>query len=199
VSRYTESAVLGFAVAVVMLACQTHAKAAVSWLLFAVLLVVAVEQADIWRFGRVSARVVSDHGDVRRLNALVRRSGLTELPVVVSNGLRFLPMAYYASPSENESFVYLIDYEAAIEVNRTDSPERALTTLAPYLPLRLESRSQFLAVHSRFLLFSENEFWDWLPVRLMADGYPMRLVARDTGDGTNHMLFLVEAPASAPH
>jgi hypothetical protein len=83
-------------------------------------------------------------------------------------------------------------------VNRTDSAERALTPLAPFLPLRLESRSQFLAAHSRFLLSSENEVWNWLPVRLMADGYSMRLVGRDTGDGTNHALFLVEASPSTP-
>lgn len=194
VPRYTMSVVLGISVAIVDVAYQARGRRGPSWIALAVLLIVVVQQADISRFGRVSAGVVTDHGDVDRLRRLVGRSQTAGLPIAVSNGLRFLPMAYYARPTQDLPFVYLIDHAAAVATIGTDSPDRALSTLAPYLAMRLEDRSRFLAAHSRFLLFSENEFYDWLPLRLMADGYSMRLVARDIGGGTNHMLFLVEAP-----
>jgi hypothetical protein len=194
VPRYTMSVVLGISVAIVNVAYQVRERSGPSWIALAVLLIVVVQQADISRFGRVSAGVVTDHGDVDRLRRLVGRSQTADLPIAVSNGLRFLPMAYYARPTQDLPFVYLIDHAAAVATIGTDSPDRALSTLAPYLAMRLEDRSRFLAAHSRFLLFSENEFWDWLPMRLMADGFSMRLLARDIGDGTNHMLFLVEAP-----
>lgn len=193
VSRYAIAVIPAMAAVAAMVAFSTAGRRGVTWLVGAALLLVAVQQLDHWRFGSVSPRFTADHGDVRRLNALVRRSQISGLPVVVSNGLRYLPMAYYAGPGD-VPFVYVTDPDAALRAIGTDSADRALAGLAPYLPIRLQHRSSFVAGHDRFLLFSENEYWDWLPMRLAADGHALRLLALDTSGGTNHMLFLVERP-----
>jgi hypothetical protein len=101
-------------------------------------------------------------------------------------------MAYYGGSDDTVDFVYLADPATALKSIRTDSVDLALLKLAPYLPMRLEEPSSFLAAHPVFLVFSENNLWDYLPRRLVREGHSVRLLAVDGSDGGNHTLYRVE-------
>ena len=80
-----------------------------SWLIAATLLVADLQQSEHFRYGDVLPSASADHGDVERLRSLVRKAEVPALPVAVSNGLRYLPMAYYAGASPDVLFFYLTD------------------------------------------------------------------------------------------
>ena len=64
--------------------------------------------------------------------------------------------------------------------------------LAPYVAERLYDPVAFVKANPSFLLFSENEVWDWVPVWLSErKGVSVRLLATDRSNGSHHTLSLV--------
>jgi hypothetical protein len=70
------------------------------------------------------------------VSAAVReRQELAGLPLVISNGKTYLPMAYYRNGQQLSRVVALVDPVRAVRYDGTDSVDLALPILAQYLPL----------------------------------------------------------------
>lgn len=187
--RYVLSMLLGLCAAIAIVA--SHRARALPWLIAGTVLIVAVGQSDYWRFGRFPENNSRQHFDGPVLRRLVARAHAEGLPVVASNGLKYLAAAYYAeSPAHIP--IYVTDPAAAFELVGTDAMERAVLKLAPFLKLRLENRASFLASHSAFLIYSEGELWDWFPDRLVRDGHSVRVLGVERVATSTHWLYRVD-------
>jgi hypothetical protein len=122
---------------------------------------------------------------------VVSATGYENLPVLVSDGTVYLQLFHYASPGWAKRFVAVVDAPKSITYLGTDSVDKNLLALRPYLPLQVQKFDDFNAKHAEFLLLSsQGSAWDWWPNRLMDDGYSLRLLAlRD-----NLRVYLVSAP-----
>ena len=120
------------------------------------------------------------------------------LPVVVSNGLDYLPLAYYNLAHQALSVAYLADAQAALEFADSDTVDLGLLKLRDYLPLDVQTVSGFVRDHDRFLLYSGGDSqWDWLPRYLLSRKFILRPVdvRRPTDRSQSwHVLYLVDAP-----
>ena len=204
VSRYAIPAVLGISAAAAFLASASQSRRGVWYLLLALSSIIGLHQVDYWRFGQSTPHIAMAHADAATLRRLIERHDVARLPIVISNGLNYLPMAYYEGSARDVPFYYLADPASAIKFIQTDSVDLALLKLAPYLPMRLQEPSSFFAEHPVFLVFSESMLWDYLPRRLLREGHSVRLLAVDGSDGGNHRLYRVElqrlpqAPVTTP-
>jgi len=100
------------------------------------------------------------------------------LPIVVSDGVDFLPLAYYRSRTD-PPLVALIDREAAVRFSGSDSVDLDLASLRDYFALQVSEYPEFARQHERFLLYSTSGRFDWWPARLVQDHYLLQVIARD--------------------
>ena len=119
----------------------------------------------------------------REVKTIVAQHPESDLPIVISSGIRYLPMAYYAPADANRKLYAVTDPRTAIAFTRdkSDSVDRALLVLRRYFPLQVEDYSDFVSTHREFLLVSDpGEFYDWWPARLTHDGHTLRLLSAGT-------------------
>jgi hypothetical protein len=103
----------------------------------------------------------------------------SDLPIVISSGLQYLPLVYYTPATLNQRLYAVTDVRAAINFAGTDSVDLALLALRRYFPLQIEDYGDFASRHREFLLVSENGGrFDWWPARLSHDGHALRLLAQ---------------------
>ena len=188
--RYVLSALLGLCAATAFVVSGVSRRATV-WLALAVLFIIGVQQADYWRFERHVSSNSRQHFDLPVLHGLAVRHHVTGLPVVSSNALKYMSMAYYAGDAGNAP-IFLIDQQGARRFFGSDAAERALSKLAPFVRMRLEPREAFIAAQRSFLIYSENQTWDWLPELLVEEGHSVRLLGMDKSAGTIHHLYRVD-------
>jgi hypothetical protein len=112
-------------------------------------------------------------------------------PIVVASALGFVPDWWYASPRLRPRLHYLSDLPYA--VHQPDFlPEASLVKDQDLLPCRTDDYRQFLATHSRFLLYSTgSKRLEWTMDRLRNEGWTLTLV---TSRGVEK-LYLAHAPA----
>ena len=106
----------------------------------------------------------------------------SDLPVVVNDPYRYLPMWWYAPASAKSRLIYLEDRPEAIR-NGYIIVEAALVAQAPYLPMHFAAFDRFLATHDDFLLDSTGTANNNLPQRIQAAGYTLTTVASDNING----------------
>ena len=119
-----------------------------------------------------------------------------ELPVLVSNPVDYLQLVYYATPKQRARLVEPFDTAAQITYARTDTTEKNLAALAPYIPMNLPQWSEFRTKHSSFLLFTSTagrDRFDWWIRRFTKEKAGMQLLA---GTGATQV-FLVTLPEAA--
>jgi hypothetical protein len=109
----------------------------------------------------------------REVKAIIARS---DLPVVISSGFQFLPIAYYTQSLSNGKLFAIADPGEATKVLKTDSVDLALLVLRRYFPLQVEDYDGFMSGHHEFLLVVGGAS-EWLPARLMRDGYNLSPVS----------------------
>jgi hypothetical protein len=187
VNRYMLVGLLGFP----LVAGYTlpHLDRKVS-ILFAVFLFsgLATQELRFWSHQRGHVgKIVSPAKAVQDALSAV---GYEQLPVVVSDGTVYLQLVHYSTPGWTNRFVAVVDVPKSIRYLGTDSVDKNLLALRPYLPLQVQNFDDFSAKHAQFLLLSlQGSAWDWWPNRLMDDGYSLRLLAlRD-----NLRIYLVSA------
>lgn len=173
--RYLLLTVLGFALAVSYLLPALDRRLAT---LFSILLFVSLgaQEAVFWRFElHMLGKNPSSMEGVERL---VAAAGYSHLPVVDSDPLDYLPLAYYASPELNRRTLFVVDIPAAITYAGSDTADKCILALRPYLNLHAYQFEDFAASHPAFLVYSDGRpTWDWWPTRLFHDGYALDLVA----------------------
>ncbi len=114
-----------------------------------------------------------------------------DLPIAVSNALRFLQMTYYGSPEVTSRICFLSYPQVA--VRQPDFiPELVLHGLKRWAPIRVEDYASFIASHRAFWVYyySSGQL-EWLLAQLRADGRKVELRAQDR----DVLLFLVTAPS----
>jgi hypothetical protein len=114
---------------------------------------------------------------VRDIVAEYSESGL---PIVISSGFRYLPMAYYAPAGATRKLYAVADPRAAVTFTGTDTIDLALLVHRRYFPLQVEEYGNFVSSHREFFLVSEGGDFDWLPARLSHDGHTVRLLSAGT-------------------
>jgi hypothetical protein len=97
--------------------------------------------------------------------------------VVVTGGVLYLQLWYYAPPELRSKMRYLIDPAGALQVTGTDSVDRGYAALARWAPIPAVEAEAFLAAHREFMLYDAGGFWT-LP-RLKAKGASFQVVGRE--------------------
>ncbi len=112
---------------------------------------------------------------------LVATAGHGDLPVVISDGIGFLPLAHYADPEWQGRFVCVVDPEQAVKYAGFDTVDKNLMAMRTIAPIRVYDFAAFAAEHSAYLLYSysSGDTYDWWPTRLAHDGYSLEVAAAD--------------------
>jgi hypothetical protein len=174
-ARYTIGAALGIALSAGYVAYWLGQRAS-AVLLMCLLTAFLCKEAVFWGAelaGRNTRRV-----DVERFHALIDRGQPSE-PVVVTNGMDFVPLAFYAPPDLTKRLVALLDPESARQHTGTDSIELDLLVLKKYMPINVQTYEDFEAAHDRFLLYASPGHGDWWQERLLRDGMVLTTIAAE--------------------
>jgi hypothetical protein len=115
--------------------------------------------------------------DVASFERLLDRGDDPTLPIVVTNGMEFVPLAYYTSPPTVHRLVALIDRDAARHHSGTDSIEVDLLVLQGCLPIKVQTYDAFEDEHARFLLYASPGHGEWWQERLLRDGLALTTIA----------------------
>jgi hypothetical protein len=100
------------------------------------------------------------------------------VPLLVSDGLTFVELAYYLPPAIASRLVYGLKPPSVIARTGSDTENRALEQLSRVTPLGLARFDVFLSRHERFAVVGRRT---WVTDELQTRGLPLRLVA-DVGD-----------------
>lgn len=183
VERYTMPLVVGVGAGLGCLSAQVGRRTATGAALVLIALVANGTRAVWTTVPRLDAATVVSRARVDAIASAARIDLDETMPVVVSSGIQYLPLAVEAAAAHRGRLVGLTDPPAALRYTGTDSVDRALPILAAYLPLSVEAFATFAGSHSRFLVLSNGDArWDWWPARLRDTGYSLMPVARVNGD-----------------
>jgi 4-amino-4-deoxy-L-arabinose transferase-like glycosyltransferase len=178
--RYVLAAVLGISLAagcIFPLLDRRSLNLAVGFLVA----LLAVQEASFWVAHK--HQLTTFESPAESLASLVTSVGYQELPVVISDGLEYLPIALYAAPPWSERFVFLADPPTALIFAGNESLDKELIVLRSFAPLRVYDYPAFASQQRAFLLYSSNgsggDPQDWWAERLFRDGYVLRVLAVD--------------------
>jgi dolichyl-phosphate-mannose-protein mannosyltransferase len=174
-ARYTIGAALGLAISAGYVLYWLGQRAS-AVLLMCLLTAFGCKEAVFWGAelaGRNTRRV-----DITGFHRLVDRGNPSE-PIVVTNGMDFVPLAYYAPPATTKRLVALLDAESARQHTGTDSIELDLLVLQKYMAINVETYEAFELKHDRFLLYASPGHGEWWQSRLLRDGLVLTTLASD--------------------
>jgi 4-amino-4-deoxy-L-arabinose transferase-like glycosyltransferase len=184
--RYFLPSILGIVVAVADLVRLSSPRALAVFTAF-IFVALASQEVGFWRLGnsrQTAANVISPVTD------LANTPRYAELPIVVSDPLKYIEMWHYAPAAVFQRVFTFPEPAEAAEYLRSDTTDKIVLALRPYGPSGIQDFSKFAAAHPRFLLVSHSSRTNWLPARLAQDGYRFQFL--HTGFHIN--TYLVEAP-----
>lgn len=103
-----------------------------------------------------------------------------DLPLVISNGLLFLPLSYYEGTRLGERLTFLVDRKGAVKYSGSDVFDFGYPILKKWHGIagQIEPYDQFLARGKPFLLLGPSTFpLDWVVKKLVDDGAAVRIIA----------------------
>ena len=193
--RYVLAAVLGISLAAGCILPLLDRKSVILAVGFLAALL-AVQEAAFWVAH--AHQLTGFDSPAHSLASLVTSAGHPDLPVVISDGLEYLPIAHYATPPWSQRFVTLVDAPAALIFAGNDSLDRGLIVLRSFAPLRVYDYKDFALQHATFLLYSSNgsgrDPHDWWAEQLFRDGYALNVLAVDH----QRTIYLVTCPQESP-
>ena len=182
--RYVLATIFGVCLAT---ACLLSRATLSTVLLFALFLgsSVGLHEISFWR----GIHGIHPQSDTKTVEQFIERAGHSELPVVVSDGLSYLSLNYYASPEWSKRFVFVGDADLAAKYLGTDSVDKNVMDLRPYLPIHASEFSEFMSTHSEFFLYAEDPGYGfgWLPYHLSRGPWSLRVYLK----APNRTLYLV--------
>jgi len=189
--RYTMPAVLGGALVVGYLAGKVPSP----WKVLALILICGYfGLSSLDTFSRIPARQRWEAPTTAGAQLLALADGLHQdgLPIVVSNGLEYLPMVYYSRHESTQRLYALVDPTEAIRYAGSDSVDLALLSIQPYLPLNLLEFKSFRTQHREFLLVCETGArFEWWSERLLQEGHALQLLSQS---GANRIFKVTLKP-----
>jgi hypothetical protein len=111
-----------------------------------------------------------------------------EYQIVVDNPVQFYPAWWYADDNLRQRLHFLLDPPYAKTIDDFVG-DYSIALEQPYLPMKIDSYAEFVAIHSRFFLYSHGEH-EWLIGRLAAEGWKIELVL---SSGVRN-IYLVTSP-----
>jgi hypothetical protein len=177
VHRFVLASILGVALSLACVMTLARGRVVLIFAIF-VLSTITLHEFTFWR----SAHPLRLENPASPVEALVQKAGLTDLPVVISDGNTYLQMAYYASPDSKKKFFFLEDEQKAVQYAGADSVDKGVQVLQSYVPLQVEPLSEFIAAHRTFLFEVEDNptlGLTWLPGYLQAEASSVQLVGAD--------------------
>ncbi len=182
--RYVLASILGVALAMPCVMSLARERVVLLFAIF-VFSSVAIHEFSFWR----SARSLRPDNPAPPVEALIQKAGHPDLPVVVSDGITYLQLAYYASPEWKKRFVFLEDVDKAVKYSGTDSIDKNLVVLRPYMPIQVDALSEFVATHGTFLFYVEDPGagFDWLPSYFPVEASSMQALVVEA----NRKVYLV--------
>jgi hypothetical protein len=138
---------------------------------------IAVREYVFWRSNH-SLHFIPDS---TALSELLNQSGYSDVPVVVSSGLRYTFLAYYATPDLFKRLYYLRNEQMQFRYEGTDTLDKHIVILARYLPLQITDFSDFILSHHTFLVYTEepDDAGTWLPIYLSRTAASVRIVTME--------------------
>jgi hypothetical protein len=110
---------------------------------------------------------------------LFMQSLQTHDPLVVSSGLWFLQLWYYATPDQRARLLYIGDPALARELTGSDTLDRGYVGLSAIAGIHVSSYRDFTASHRDFYVYSVGSHW--LPDKLRHDRSDIEEIAREPG------------------
>ncbi len=116
-------------------------------------------------------------GATNDVKMILDQHAASGIPIVISSGLRYLPMTYYAPAGSTRKLYAVTDPPMAVKLVGTDSVDIALLALRRYFPLRVEDYESFVSMHREFLVvFGNEDAFDWWPARISQGGHNIQLL-----------------------
>lgn len=180
--RYALSAVIGIAILFTVLARERAGEHGIRGVLVAALLLGCFLGREFMELG-----VLPPGRSSQRETALPGRGQAdpdqieTGLPFVAGNGLQFLQLDHYATPTLASRLFYLRNPRAAARYSGTDWLDSTFPEIEKWYPLRgkVDLWGSFASRHRRFLVYGVMEDpLGWLIPKLIDDGAEMRLRGR---------------------
>jgi hypothetical protein len=187
IDRYVLPAVLAIPIGFARTLPRLSRRAVWALALF-VVVAISLQEISFWSIHRHIVPRLEDPS--ASLEALLESAHQPQdLPVVISDGIDYLPLAHYAQPDLAARLVAFVDPQEAVTRSGSDSVDLNLIVLPTAIPLRVSPYSQFAALHSDFLLYSSqaSDGFDWWPARLLQDGHQLTVAAAQQ----NRTVYLV--------
>lgn len=178
--RYALAVVVGLALAAAYVAAATVNRRHQPALAAVVVVVFLAGELAFWGDGAVGA--LRQGPSMRGFDEMADVAATAGVPLVVANGLDFLPYAYY-HPGAADSIVSLTDEDVALRLVGTNSIERDLAVIRGLHPLRVEALVPFVDEHREFHLLTRPGPYNWTLPWLLERGYVLT-VARQSGPFT---------------
>jgi hypothetical protein len=187
VARYAEPAVIGLAATGVVLLrsiARPWTVGAVCFGCLAVFFSGEIDRLHSWLGPVPPVVTLAD-----RLHGRFPSSGPdAALPIVIADGLDYIPLVYYSAGTPTSRYVHLADPDVAIRMMGADTLDRTDILLSHIVPMRVERLQEFLASHDRFFLYASRSAFSWLPRYLTQANYRLTLLSDD-----GSVAYLVEA------
>jgi hypothetical protein len=153
----------------------------------------AAQEGSFWR------QAISNAGRAQPLQDTVENLAITagypKLPMVVSDGVTYLYLAYYPRPRSSARLAALVDPPSAILYAGSDTVDQQLLVLRTLYPLQVDEYGQFASLHRQFLLYSgPASRFDWWLSRLAHDRDTIRLLVDENGE----RIYLVDLDRRRP-
>lgn len=100
-------------------------------------------------------------------------------PVVITGGLMYLQLWYYAPADLRQHLWYVADPAAALRLTGTDTLDRGYQELRRWAAVQAPDYSSFMAAHPSFLLYGAGS--GWISDQLKADGARFDVIGRERG------------------
>jgi hypothetical protein len=155
----------------------------------------------LFQEGTYWADVLRPHEIKDLMAAPEKMSERLDIPLVVSNGLVFLPVWQRADEQIKSRLYFLADPQEQVLASGSDTTTLLLMTLKKFAPIQVESFPDFSQNHRKFLLYSNGDIQDFWPRWLVQHGYspravyvenPPSSVVEDSYDPPKAILYMVD-------
>jgi len=187
VDRYFLPCIFGIAAGAALALRNTPAKTLLAAAIL-VLLALSSQEVGFWKalHSRLSVAVMT-----APLTNLAENSHFADLPIVISDSLSFIEVWHYAPAAVFRRAITVPDPESAAALVHKDTVDRLVLALRPYGPPGIWDFPSFKTAYPKFLLYSSGSRFEWLPARLVHDGYRLERINWDYGGGS---AYFVQAP-----
>ena len=100
-------------------------------------------------------------------------------PVVITGGLMYLQLWYYAPPDLRQHLWYVADPAEALRFTGTDTADRGYQELRRWAAVQAPDYASFMATHASFLLYGAGS--GWISDRLKTDGARFDVIGKELG------------------